>query len=68
MTWLMENLGTILITLAMVGFITLIILSMAKSKKKGQHMSCNCSNCSNCTMCRYRNDSGSLAPPNTRKV
>ena len=48
--FLRENLGTILITLALAGAVTLIILSIRKDKKKGKS-SCG-GNCSHCAMCK----------------
>ena len=48
LTWLTANLGTIIITLILIGIVTAIIISMKKDKKKGM-TSCGCG-CQNCAM------------------
>ena len=46
--WIGENLGTILICLALVGLITLILVRLRKDKKKGK---CSCGGqCACCPM------------------
>ena len=48
LTWLTANLGTIIITLVLIGLVTAIIIGMKKDKKKGKN-SCGCG-CQNCAM------------------
>jgi len=48
LTFLAENIGTIVISLALAGIVALIIISMVKGKKKGKG-SCSCG-CSACAM------------------
>ena len=49
LAWLGENLGTILLTIALAGVIALIVWSMRKDKKQGQH-ACG-GNCAQCGLC-----------------
>ncbi|MBQ3356464.1 MAG: FeoB-associated Cys-rich membrane protein [Oscillospiraceae bacterium] len=52
--WLGENLGTILVVLALAGIVFLIVRSMRKDKKNGRHV-CggDCKHCSAaCGSCR----------------
>ena len=46
--WFVENIGSIIISLAIIAIVTLIVVSNLKSKKKGKS-SCGCG-CSNCSM------------------
>ena len=48
MTWLMNNLSTIIVCIELVAVFVLIINKMIKVKKKGK-CSCGCG-CSNCAM------------------
>ena len=48
LTWLTENLGTIIISLVLVGIVTAIIVKMVKNKKQGK-TSCGCG-CQDCAM------------------
>ncbi len=48
MNWLLENLGTILVSLVLLGTVALIIVKMRKDKKKGKS-SCGCG-CASCAM------------------
>ena len=48
LSWLMQNLGTILICLALCAVVICIILSMRKDRKKGKS-ACGC-NCGHCPM------------------
>ncbi|MDO5137233.1 MAG: FeoB-associated Cys-rich membrane protein [Oscillospiraceae bacterium] len=50
-TWLAENLGTILVTIFLIVIVTSIIRKMVKDKKQGK-TTCSC-NCSTCAMCQY---------------
>lgn len=50
LTFLAENIGTIVISFALAGLVALIIISMVKGKKKGKgSCSCGCG-CSACAM------------------
>ncbi len=53
MTWIMANLGTILITLVLILIVTGIIFTLIRDKKQGRS-SCggNCAHCKMCTACR----------------
>ena len=57
LTWIMGNLGTILITLLLVLIVTGIIVSMIKDKKQGKS-SCggNCAHCGMCTACHHHSE------------
>ena len=46
--WIAENIGTSLITLALIALVALIVKTMAKDRKKGK-TSCGC-NCAHCAM------------------
>ena len=46
--WIAENIGTILITLALIALVALIVKTMAKDRKKGK-TSCGC-NCAHWAM------------------
>lgn len=46
MGWLMDNLGTIFVTMVLVAIVTMIILKLVKDRKMGRS-SCGC-NCGNC--------------------
>ena len=48
LAWLTANLGTIIITLVLIGIVTAIIVKMKKDKKQGKN-SCGCG-CQNCAM------------------
>lgn len=48
MTWLMNNLSTIIVCIVLIAVVALIISKMVKDKKKGKS-SCGCG-CSNCAM------------------
>ena len=53
LAWLGNNVGTILVTLALAGVAVLIVWNMRKDRKKGKH-SCggNCAHCGLCDTCR----------------
>ena len=57
MTWLMNNLSTIIVCIVLIAVVVLIINKMMKDKKKGKS-SCGCG-CSNCAMAlkNYENNS-----------
>ena len=46
--WIIDNAGTILISLALIGLVVLIVARMRKDKKQGKS-SCGCS-CGSCPM------------------
>ena len=48
MSWLRDNLGTIVVSLILAAIVILVILKMVKDKKKGK-ISCGCG-CSGCAM------------------
>ncbi len=48
MNWLAQNIGTILITLALAGGVALICAYLIRQRKKGRS-SCGC-NCASCAM------------------
>ena len=55
LAWLMENLGTILISLGLVAVVVVIILSLRKRKKKGKASCCgNYAHCAMCEACRKK--------------
>ena len=46
MTWLMNNLSTIIVCIVLIAVVVLIINKMMKDKKKGNsYCGCGCSNC-----------------------
>ena len=48
LAWLTANLGTIIVSLILIGIVTAIIVKMAKDKKSGKG-SCGCG-CEHCAM------------------
>ena len=47
MSWIIENIGSILVVFALIAIFALIIVSNVKNKKKGKsNCGCGCSNCS----------------------
>ncbi|MCR4604772.1 MAG: FeoB-associated Cys-rich membrane protein [Eubacterium sp.] len=53
MEWIMNNIGTIVITMLLIVVVALIVHSMLKDKKQGKS-SCggNCAHCKMCASCR----------------
>ena len=51
--WLVENLGTILISIALIALVTVIIRTMIRDKKMGKS-TCggSCASCKMCAACR----------------
>ena len=47
--WLYSNLANILIIGAVLGIVTLVVVSMIRDRKAGKSCSCGCS-CSHCAM------------------
>lgn len=46
--WIVENLGTLIISLTLLVILTSIVIHLIRQKKQGRH-SCGC-NCSSCSM------------------
>lgn len=53
--WLGENLGTILIVLALAGTVALIVWNLIRNRKNGRHV-CggDCGHCSACKTCQQK--------------
>ncbi len=52
-TWLAENLGTILISIALITLVALIIRTMIRDKKMGrQTCGGSCASCKMCAACK----------------
>lgn len=50
LSWLGENIGTILVCAALIAIVAAIIISMVKKKKRGKSMVCDCGHCASCPM------------------
>ena len=50
MTWLSQNIWTIIICAVLIAAVAAIIVSMVKKKKQGKSMVCGCGNCKACPM------------------
>ena len=51
-SWLINNAGTIVITIILLAVVTVIIYSMIKAKKQGKsHCGGNCAHCKMCASC-----------------
>ena len=46
--WILENLGTILIGLLLIGIVAAIVVSLIRKKKRGHSCGCGCGGCSGC--------------------
>ena len=47
--WIVENAGTIAVSLLLIGLVSLIVVRLLKEKKQGK---CSCGgNCGSCPMC-----------------
>ncbi len=68
LTWLMENMATIVISLILLFMVAAAIVSMARSKRKGKSScGCGCANCpagSCCAMNGARHPTKSDVPRN----
>lgn len=52
LSWLSENLATIIICIVLAAIVALIIVKLIKDKKKGKKScGCGCSNCPSAGMC-----------------
>lgn len=49
LNWLTANIGTIIITLVLIGVVTAVILFLRRNKKKGKSTVCG-GNCGHCPM------------------
>ncbi len=55
--WFIENIGSIIVGLALISLVTFIIISSIKDKKKGKsNCGCGCSNCSMNGICHSENE------------
>lgn len=45
LTWITNNIGTIIICAVLIAIVTAIIISMVKNKRRGKSASCGCANC-----------------------
>lgn len=61
MSWLIANMGTILVTLVLILIVAGIIHTMIRDKKQGKS-TCggNCAHCKMCTSCRGKDAAGSV--------
>ncbi|MFZ2538246.1 MAG: FeoB-associated Cys-rich membrane protein [Oscillospiraceae bacterium] len=50
-TFVLENLATIIISVVILGIVTLIIMKMRRDKKKDKSCGSGCSNCPSSSMC-----------------
>ena len=60
LNWLINNVGSILVALALASIVALIIMKLVSDKKKGKHTCSGCTgcsgNCGGCTGCAERKD------------
>lgn len=65
MWWILQNLGTICVSIVLIAIVTLIIIFRIKAKKKGvSSCGCNCAGCSGRTVCHSH---GNTTPKETKK-
>ena len=50
LTWIINNIGTIIICAVLIAIVVAIIVSMVRKKKSGKSVVCDCGNCKNCAM------------------
>ena len=63
MEWILQNLGTICVSIVLIAIVALIIVCRIKAKKKGvSSCGCKCSDCSGCTVCHSH---GNTTPKET---
>ena len=53
MTWLTENLGTLVVGLVVLAIVTAAIALLIRDKKQGKNL--HCDNCETCNACNIRN-------------
>jgi len=44
-SWISENIGTVLISAIIAGLVALAVISIIKNRKKGKKCSCGCEGC-----------------------
>ena len=49
-TWITNNIGTIIVCAVLIAIVAAIIVSMVRKKKAGKSVICSCGNCRNCAM------------------
>ena len=49
-TWISNNIGTIIICAVLAAVVAAIIVSMIKKKKAGKSVVCSCGRCNGCAM------------------
>lgn len=55
MSWLSENLGTIIVAVLLIGVISAVIASLIRDRKKGKSScGCNCAHCAMAQSCHSR--------------
>lgn len=55
LNWILQNLGTIIVAIAVATIITLIIVFRVRAKKKGvSSCGCNCKNCASYGVCHSK--------------
>ncbi|NCB63616.1 MAG: FeoB-associated Cys-rich membrane protein [Clostridia bacterium] len=55
MAWLIENLATILISLALVAVVTAIVVDLIRKKREGKSScGCGCSSCPSSSICHTK--------------
>ena len=50
MNWVIQNIGTILVSALLIAVVAGIIVSMIRKKRKGQSVVCGCGSCKGCAM------------------
>ncbi|MBQ1771134.1 MAG: FeoB-associated Cys-rich membrane protein [Clostridia bacterium] len=55
MSWLSENLGTIIVAVLLIGVISAVIAGLIRDRKKGKSScGCNCAHCAMAQSCHSR--------------
>ncbi|MBQ3390278.1 MAG: FeoB-associated Cys-rich membrane protein [Firmicutes bacterium] len=50
MSWIIQNIGTILVSALLIAAVAGIIISMIRKKRRGRSMVCGCGSCKACAM------------------
>ena len=50
MSWIIQNIGTILVSALLIAAVAGIIVNMVRKKRKGQSVVCSCGSCKACGM------------------
>lgn len=53
-SWIIENLSTLIVSAVLIAAVSAIIVSMVRGRKKGKS-SCGCADCSLCSACHSGN-------------